>query len=90
MTNELQCLIDRAAAGEAVPCLTLYYDTQDPADPGPAYRTAEEGGALELCGWGGPADGTEDSSYRIGEFFGDDGAYRGPDNEGVYPLFRMR
>lgn len=68
---------------------TIYWDTQDSSNIGPAYRThSGESGGLEFTGWA-CLDGSEPDTegYLLEYFFGDDGVYLGPDQHGVYPVF---
>ena len=64
------------------PEVTLYWDRQDTYNPGPAYRTADESGALDCIDWKGEAGGCELEYF----FKGPDGAYLGPDENGAYPV----
>lgn len=75
-------LIEAALKDSTTSGITLYWDTQDPSNVGPAYRTADESGALELLRWEGDATG-----MNVEDFFrGPDGAYLGPDQDGVHPV----
>lgn len=72
------CMSPNAASPE----ILLYWDVQDPANPGPAYRTATDSGPCELMHWNGSSQG-----MHLEDFFrGPDGAYLGPDSDGVYPI----
>ena len=83
--------ISAALRGEDSPAV-IYWDTQDPANPGPAYRRTdcEESGALDFVKWGAnePANCTPDvtDGYQLEYYFGTDGAYKGPDDFGVFPV----
>jgi len=79
--------INAVASGDTISGVLIYWDDTAVNDEGPAYRDGDESGAIELAGWGGPADGTEENTYHISDFFGADGRYRGPDRYGVYPVF---
>lgn len=85
----IQTIIDQALRGEATPghSVTIYWDGQDPNNGGPAYRIVdaaghEESGALHHRGWS--ADDTD--GYYLTEYFGPTDEYRGPDQDGVYPI----
>lgn len=75
-------LITEALKNPATKGITLYWDKQDASNEGPAYRTESESGALELLRWEGDAQGMNVEDY----FRGPDGAYLGPDADGVYPV----
>jgi hypothetical protein len=80
--------INQAASGEHLDGVMIYWDTAAVGDEGTAYRDGEESGALEFTGWGGEADGSEDDTYHVSNYFGADGKYLGPDKHGVYPQFQ--
>lgn len=63
---------------------SVYWDSKDPANPGPAYRTADGSGPLEFEKW---STDIEADGYNIGDFFDKDGCYLGPDQHGIYPIF---
>lgn len=72
-------LLDPAAYRNSI---TIYWDEQDKSNQGPAYRVAGgESGALELLMWEGDAKG-----MHLEDFFRHNGAYSGPDADGVYPV----
>ena len=79
--------INTVASGQSVNGVAIYWDSAATGNEGPAYRDGGESGALELAGWAGDADGTENDTYQISDYFGADGVYRGPDQHGVYPIF---
>ena len=74
--------------------IEFYWDTQDPQNVGPAYRDHESGesGEAEFVGWyrdGAPVSDAETVGYEVQHYFtGPDGAYTGPDCDGIYPAFR--
>lgn len=73
--------IEAAVKGEKSDA-TIYWDRQDTTNVGPAYRCGQESGSLTHTGWSGDAAG-----YNIADYFcGPDGAYRGPDKDGIYPI----
>lgn len=85
-------LISAALKNPATKGITLYWDKQVPGEHGPAYRAyleAENGdailnesGPLDLVRWEGDSQG-----MNVEDFFrGPDGAYLGPDEDGVYPI----
>ena len=75
-------LIEAALKNPATKGITLYWDRQDSANEGPAYRTSDDSGSLELLRWEGDAAGMHLENF----FRGPDGAYLGPDADGVYPV----
>lgn len=79
-----------AVDGPADRVTEIYWDSQDPANVGPAYRVGtaphQESGALEFAGWSSD-EGTDD--YDLGAFFDGDGGYLGPDSMGVHPTFSV-
>lgn len=84
--------IEAACKGEKSTA-TLYWDSQDPRNVGPAYRCGDESGSLTVEGWqhinGNPPADDEIQGYNIADYFtGPDGAYRGPDSDGIYPILR--
>ena len=78
--------VNMAAAGQESP-VVLYWDDQDPANKGPAYRYADASGSgsLEFSGWSGGAPG----DYRVEHFFDNDCKYGCPDAGGVHPMFAV-
>ena len=75
-TNEL---IAAALKNPATNGITLYWDKNS----GPAYRTEADSGALELLKWSTEAS----EGQNLEDYFrGADGAYLGPDEDGVYPV----
>lgn len=81
--------VEAALWGDESPAV-LYWDTQVPGDPAPAYRVGDESGRLYFDGWAA-TDGRdvrgEVDGYNLGDYFdGPNGAYRGPDRDGIYPL----
>lgn len=85
-----QDLIDRALRGEETdPQVVIYWDDQDPQNPGPAYRIGDpasgqqESGALDCVGFSEPS---ADGIVPLDGYFGRDGRYLGPDQDGLYPL----
>lgn len=77
------------------PNVVLYWDKQDPQNPGPAYRLSRdnggESGSLDVTGWahvsGRKVEESEVAGYNIADYFtGADGAYAGPDQDGIYPV----
>lgn len=79
--------INAVAAGEEISGVVIYWDSAAVGNEGPAYRDGGDSGALEFCGWAGSVDGSEDDTYSVGNYFGADGKYLGPDQHGVYPIF---
>lgn len=82
-TNEA---IKAAAAGQDSP-VEIYWDTQDPSNPGAAYRYTDgsDSGACEFVEW---SNGEQEyGGIYVGEYFDGEGRYQGPDSEGVYPVF---
>lgn len=71
--------------------ITIYWDKQDPDNVGPAWRTADDSGAMEFVRWtaADPRNAASDvvEGYSLESYFGGpDGAYLGPDQHGVYPV----
>lgn len=73
--------------------IVIYWDAQDSANAGPAYRDESDlsngSGALDFGGWGRVGGGIGDhdcQGYSVSDYFGDNGQYRGPDEFGVYPV----
>lgn len=75
----------------------IYMDHQDRSNEGPAFRelTGEKdqrtSGPLEFRGWahvsGRKVEDSEVIGYNVGDYFcGNDGAYSGPDRDGIYPV----
>lgn len=65
----------------------IYWDAQDSAKQGPAYRIdSGESGALDFYGWE-TLDGSEQDTqgYYLTAYFDMRGEYSGPDQDGVYP-----
>ena len=64
--------------------IEIYWDNQDPANAGVAYRYRDgsDSGALEFVRWSEPVEG-----YELAHYFVNDGRYSGPDQHGVYPIF---
>ena len=70
----------------------LYWERQDPNEPGPAYRIWQASGSLTHSGWshlsGRPVKAKEILGYHLSDFFlGYDGLYLGPDSDSIYPTF---
>ena len=69
--------------------MVIYWDTQDAANIGPAFRFAGESGPLEFVTWastGGRITADDVAGYNIADYFGVDGAYKGPDQDGIFPV----
>lgn len=69
--------------------ITIYWDSQNKNNPGPAYRDEKTGesGSLEFAGWSDGASG--DTGRHLEDYFrGPDGSYLGPDCDGVFPILR--
>jgi len=68
----------------------IYWDRQDPRDEGPAFRRKDDSGALELSGWahvsGRNVEDAEVAGYNLRDYFRANGAYQGPDQDGIYPV----
>lgn len=62
----------------------VYWDEQDPADCGPAWKSDTDSDRLDHWGWAGCDDDGE--GRHISDYFGADGYYLGPDADGVYPV----
>jgi len=68
----------------------IYWDKSDPQNIGPAYRDCDESGreiesgALEFIGWSNGAEYLD--GYNLGDYFDGDGAYLGPDSDGIEPV----
>lgn len=81
-------IVNALAAGKETTAdsAILYWDDQDAANAGPAYRVKfgedEFSGPLELEGWSSDVDG-----YELAHYFDAQGEYKGPDAVGVYPIF---
>jgi cytolysin (calcineurin-like family phosphatase) len=69
--------------------ITIYWDSQDSENEGPAWRTETESGALEFRGWTAEdkRNATPDvvEGYNVSDYFRS-GRYLGPDQYGVYPI----
>ena len=81
-----QDMIDAVLAGERIDGVTIYWDSSDPQNVGPAYRIERAdgrsaSGSLNFGCWS--ADGCD--GYQLEDYFDGNGAYRGPDADGVYP-----
>ena len=65
--------------------ITIYWDEQDPANVGAAYRYRDgsDSGPLEFVRWSEPVE------YELENYFDGDGRYIGPDQHGVYPIFEL-
>lgn len=84
-------IIAAALKSKTAADVVLYWDTQDSANVGPAYQTKDDSGALELTSWahvsGRNIEEAEVLGYNIADYFtGADGAYAGPDQNGIYPV----
>jgi len=69
----------------------IYWDTQDPRNTGAAFRTPNDSGPLEFVRWahvsGRTVSSAETEGYHLRDFFrGPDGAYAGPDQDGIFPV----
>lgn len=87
----IQEQIDRALQGldsEA----TIYWDTQDPNNTGPAFRCGDTSGALEFHSWQQYNGLTTDhiEGYCVADYFDHDGRYLGLDVGGVYPILTVK
>jgi len=93
LKNTIAAALKTATSSE----VEIYWDSQDRSNPGPAYRetTGEkdqrESGPLELRGWahvsGRKVEEAEVLGYNLSDYFtGADGAYAGPDQDGIYPI----
>lgn len=87
-----QELIESALLSASTDSVTLYWDYSAGEDEGPAFRFSDEdktSGPLDFQGWlrdGKKVEGEEAAGYTVGAFFrGHDGAYLGPDEDGIYP-----
>jgi len=85
-TNEA---INAAAAGEPSP-VAIYWDDQNPANEGVAYkyRDGSDSGAAVFAGWNDGHGGTLAKIEVLRAFFDGDGTYLGPTIGGVYPTFK--
>ena len=63
--------------------IEIYWDKQDPANAGTAYRYRDgsDSGSLYFVRWSEPEEG-----YELEHYFDGDGRYLGPDQHGVYPI----
>ena len=82
--DQLDAAIKSALRGEPS-SVVIYWDESDPKNPGPAYKAkrGDDGnsGSLDFDGWvNGDGEGA-----NISHFFGPDGLYLGPDQDGMYP-----
>lgn len=78
----IQRRIDHAAMG-IENGVTIYWDTQDPRNPGAAFRDGDDSGPLEIT------DDTYNGLIPHDGYFGPDGAYLGPDEHGTHLLFKL-
>ena len=94
LKNKIASALKSAKSDEVL----IYWDSQDSNNPGAAYRTTtgeqdrRESGPLWLNDWahvsGREVDESEVVGYNAGDYFGgNDGAYSGPDKDGIYPIF---
>lgn len=77
------------------PEVLIYWDRQESGNEGPAFRETSgamdqrESGSLEFRGWahvsGRKIEESEVAGYNVADYFGRDGAYAGPDKDGIYP-----
>jgi hypothetical protein len=71
---------------------TIYWDTQDQSNIGPAFRMEGDSGALNVTGWahvsGRALANDEAIGYNVSDYF-TAGAYRGPDANGIYPMMEL-
>lgn len=92
MSNGIQSIIDQALRGEDTGSydVTIYWDSQDSGNEGPAYRVIdasghEESGALDFRGWDSTTDDCDSQGYALTDYFAILGEYQGPDQCGIYP-----
>ncbi len=80
--------VEAALRGDESPA-TIYWDCQVPGDHAPAYRVGDESGRLIHDGWTathGNSVRLEADGYDLESYFrGPNGAYSGPDRDGIYP-----
>jgi hypothetical protein len=70
----------------------IYWDDGDPQNEGPACEDARgERDPLDFVCWASVNDNVKRPNiegYQIVHFFDEHGDYRGPDNDGIYPVMR--
>lgn len=76
--------LNDAAAGKPS-SITIYWDSQDSENIGPAYRGKSESGPLHFDRWSNGKPHI--AGYNYGDYFDAAGCYLGPDDYGVYPIF---
>ena len=71
--------------------IEIYWDRQDLANEGPAYRYRDgsESGPLEFVRWS-ESESESVEGYEMWMYFGSGDRYSGPDQHGVYPIFEAR
>jgi hypothetical protein len=82
--NKFAEKINGVAAGNSNGEVLIYWDDQNADDAGAAYRTtAGESGPLHFEGW----SSADANGYELAHYFDSQGEYKGPDADGVYPIF---
>jgi hypothetical protein len=71
-----------AEEGDKASKMRIVWDTQDPNDIGPAWKTEFESGTLNVTGW------NDGKFHDLEDWFDGDGAYLGMRNN-VHPIFEF-
>lgn len=79
------------AAGEEIDGTEIWWCNMPPE--GPQYRDGDEQGMLDVFAWGRtirlPGVPLPDNVGNLAEWFDEEGRYTGPNEDGIYPIFRI-
>ena len=88
ITNDWTKKLEATCRGEST-SVTISWDREDVINEGVAYRDSADGtsGPLEFVEWRRSGKLVEAVGFQVGNYFGDDDIYSGPEQDGIYPYF---